>query len=136
MTLRPRIAPLTRPIAARLGAVLLAGAALTTSSGCGYRLVRNNDMHVQKLIADSAAMVTLQREIVSLQMKCHADSVRAATDRVTLETALAARQTAPLPLTDSTLKARDAEIASLRDQLTKATAELDRIKRRLANPRS
>ena len=138
MNLRTRIStgitPLTRSLAPRLGAVLLAGAAIVASSGCGYRLVRRNDMRVQKLTADSAAMVTLQREIVALQMKCHDDSVRAATDRATLETQLTAKQAAPP--SDSTLKARDAEIATLKDQLTKATAELDRIKRRLSNPRS
>jgi hypothetical protein len=33
------------------------------------------------------------------------------------------------------LKARAAEIASLKDQLAKVSTELDRIKRRLANPR-
>jgi len=135
MNLRTRITPLTRSLAPRLGAVLLAGAAIVASSGCGYRLVRRNDMRVQKLTADSTAMVTLQREIVALQMKCHDDSVRAATDRATLETQLTAKQAAP-PASDSTLKARDAEIATLKDQLTKATAELDRIKRRLANPRT
>lgn len=125
----------TRALAPRLVAVLLAGAAIVGSSGCGYRIVRSNDMRVQKLTADSAAMVTLQRQIVALQMKCHDDSVRAATDHATLATALAAKQAAP-PAADSALKSRDAEIATLKDQLTKATAELDRIKRRLSNPRS
>lgn len=125
----------TRSAAARLvvAATLAVGAAVATS-GCGYRIVRRDDMRVQKLTADSAAMITLQHEIVALQMKCHADSVRAATDRAALEKSLTDRAAAPPP--DSTVKARDAEIASLKDQLTKANAELDRIKRRLANPRS
>jgi len=35
----------------------------------------------------------------------------------------------------ATLKTRDEEIASLRDQLAKVNAELERIKKRLANPR-
>lgn len=124
------LARTARPLAATL---LAAG--MLAASGCGYRIVRRDDLRVQKLTADSAAMVTVQHQIVALQMKCHADSVRAATDRATLAKALADRAVAAPP-TDSTLKARDAEIASLKDQLTKANAELERIKRRLANPRS
>lgn len=116
-------------------ATLVAAGTAVAVSGCGYRLVRRDDMRVQKLTADSAAMVTLQHQIVALQMKCHADSVRAATDRAALEKTIADHPLAPTPPTDSTVKARDAEIASLKDQLTKANAELDRIKRRLANPR-
>jgi len=116
-------------------ATILATGALVATSGCGYRIVRGDDIRVQKLAADSAAMVTLQHQIVALQMKCHADSVRAATDRAALEKSIADHPVAP-PVTDSTVKARDAEIATLKDQLTKANAELDRIKRRLANPRS
>ena len=122
------------PVRALL-ATLLASGGLVATSGCGYRIVRSNDMRVQKLTADSAAMVNLQHQIVTLQMKCHADSVRAATDRATLEKTMTDR-VASAPVTDSTVKARDAEIAALKDQLTKANAELDRIKRRLANPRS
>lgn len=139
MTLRTRTTArrsLVRSLALRLAPVLVAGAALASSTACGYRLVRGKDLRVQKLAADSAAMVTLQRQIVALQMKCHADSVRAAADRATLETALTAKQAAPPPVADSLVKARDAEIATLKDQLTKATEELDRIKRRLANPRT
>ena len=116
-------------------ATILATGALVATSGCGYRIVRGDDIRVQKLAADSAAMVTLQHQIVALQMKCHEDSVRAATDRAALEKSIADHPVAP-PVTDSTVKARDAEIATLKDQLTKANAELDRIKRRLANPRS
>ena len=135
MNLRTRSTSFPRTLAPRLAALLVAGAALAASTGCGYRIVRGKDLRVQKLAADSAAMVTLQRQIVALQMKCHEDSVRAATDHATLEGALTAKQAVP-PAPDSTLKARDAEIAMLKDQLTKATAELDRIKRRLANPRT
>jgi hypothetical protein len=53
----------------------------------------------------------------------------------------AATTTAPATTTTTTgidpatLKTRDEEIASLRDQLAKVNAELDRIKKRLANPR-
>ena len=39
------------------------------------------------------------------------------------------------PTTPDAMKSRDEEIASLRDQLAKVNAELDRIKKRLANPR-
>lgn len=127
---------LVRSHSARLFvAAILASASVVAVSGCGYRIVRGDDIRVQKLTADSAAMVTLQRQIVTLQMKCHADSVRAATDRAALEKSITDHATL-VPPTDSTVKARDAEIASLKDQLTKANAELDRIKRRLANPRS
>ena len=131
-----RSTALLRSHSARLFvAAILATASVVAVSGCGYRIVRGDDIRVQKLTADSAAMVTLQRQIVTLQMKCRADSVRAATDRAALEKSIADHATLSAP-TDSTVKARDAEIASLKDQLTKANAELDRIKRRLANPRS
>lgn len=131
-----RSASLVRSAPVRvLLATMIASGALVAVSGCGYRIVRRDDLRAQKLTADSAAMVTLQHQIVALQMKCHADSVRAATDRAALEKSIADHPVAP-PVTDSTVKARDAEIATLKDQLTKANAELDRIKRRLANPRS
>jgi septal ring factor EnvC (AmiA/AmiB activator) len=131
-----RSTSLVPPVPIRvLLATMIASSGLVAVSGCGYRIVRRDDLRVQKLTADSAAMVTLQHQIVTLQMKCHADSVRAATDRAALEKSIADHPVAA-PVTDSTLKARDAEIATLKDQLTKANAELDRIKRRLANPRS
>jgi septal ring factor EnvC (AmiA/AmiB activator) len=130
-----RTAPVRWQSARLFVATILATASVAAVSGCGYRIVRRDDMRVQKLTADSTAMVTLQHEIVALQMKCHADSVRAATDRAALEKSITDHPTLPPP-TDSTVKARDAEIATLKDQLTKANAELDRIKRRLANPRS
>lgn len=115
-------------------AMVAAAAGLLASSGCGYRIVRRDDLRVQKLAADSTAMVTLQRQIATLQARCRADSVRAAADHATLEKTIADHP--PTPPADSAVKARDAEIASLKDQLSKANAELDRIKRRLANPRS
>lgn len=41
------------------------------------------------------------------------------------------------PVTDKdAMKSRDEEIASLRDQLAKVNAELERIKKRLANPKA
>jgi hypothetical protein len=54
--------------------------------------------------------------------------------------ATVATQTATVtPLTPAdkdAMKSRDEEIASLRDQLAKANAELERIKKRLANPKA
>lgn len=135
MIRRTTSSSLHRPRRHLPGAALLVACGVLALSGCGYRLVRGTDLRVQKLAADSAAMVTLQRDIASLQMKCHADSVRAATDRATLEKSLADRL-AVAPATDSAVRVRDTEIAALKDQLTKANAELDRIKKRLSNPRS
>ena len=43
--------------------------------------------------------------------------------------------TTATPTPPDAMKTRDEEIASLRDQLAKVTAELDRIKKRLANPK-
>jgi hypothetical protein len=43
----------------------------------------------------------------------------------------------PVPVVDKdAMKSRDEEIASLRDQLARANAELERIKKRLANPKA
>ncbi|MEO6777968.1 MAG: hypothetical protein ABI194_00820 [Gemmatimonadaceae bacterium] len=102
-------------------------------SGCGYRIVRKSDVSAQRFARDSASMVVLERQATSLRLQCHADSVRLAGDLAT------ARAAAVVPVSqatsDSLLKARGAEIAALKEQLTKVTAELDRIKRRLANPR-
>lgn len=43
----------------------------------------------------------------------------------------------PTPVVDKdAMKSRDEEIASLREQLAKANAELERIKKRLANPKA
>ncbi len=78
-------------------------------------------------------MARLGSDMIALQSRCRADSLR-------LEGELAAERAAVVPTpaappSDSLLKLRTAEVASLRDQLSKVTAELDRIKRRLANPR-
>lgn len=111
--------------------VLVLSAALI-SSGCGYRIVRKSDVSAQRFARDSASMVALERQASSLRLQCHADSVRLAGDLAT------ARAAAVAPVSqaasDSLLKARSAEVAALKEQLTKVTAELDRIKRRLANP--
>ncbi len=78
-------------------------------------------------------MSDLRTQLVTLQTRCRADSVR-------LESMLVAqRATASLPpLTleaDSLVRARTLEVATLKDQLAKVSAELERIKRRLSNPR-
>jgi len=112
----------------------IAVAAAVMSSGCGYRIVRNSDVTAKRFAQDSASIATLQQQLIALQAKCRADSVR-------LEHDIAAQHAATIavplqmPQNDSLLKARTAEVATLKDQLTKVSAELDRIKRRLANPR-
>lgn len=112
----------------------VAAIALSLSvSACGYRLVRTSDIRAQQFARDSAAMSTLRNQLAALQMQCHADSVRLEGQIAAQRAALAAPAVAPP--SDSLLKARNAEVAALRDQLTKVNAELDRIKRRLANPR-
>lgn len=104
-------------VAAVLAPFLVAGCSAAT-------LARQNADLSRRVASDSVAMLHLQQQIAALRSQCHADSIRMATDR-------AMQRAVP----DSVAHARDAEIASLRDQLTKANAELDRIKRRLANPR-
>lgn len=79
-------------------------------------------------------MRTLEQQIATIEARCRADSAR-------LAGALAARASvapapAPASTADSIVRARDTEIATLREQLTRANAELERIKKRLANPRS
>ncbi len=105
------------------------------SSGCGYSLVRHPEISAQRITQDSATITSLQQQLSALKVQCLADSVR-------LESAIAAQRAAaavvippPAPAPDSLLKSRAAEILSLKDQLAKVSAELDRIKRRLANPR-
>jgi hypothetical protein len=118
---------------ARLGIVLTV--ALLTS-GCGYRIVRNNDVIAKKLVADSASIASLQQELAALTLRSRADSIRLANELAIQAAAAAAVPPAPVAAaSDSLLKARTAEITALKDQLTKVSAELDRIKRRLANPR-
>jgi molecular chaperone GrpE (heat shock protein) len=80
------------------------------------------------------SITTLNEQLVTLRDRCRADSLR-------LENELATQRATPpivqppAPVNDSLLKARTAEVAALKDQLLKVSAELDRIKRRLANPR-
>lgn len=117
----------------RLTSFIVAAGAALLSSGCGYRIVRNTDVTARRFAQDSASIATLKQQLGMLRVQCQADSVR-------LENELAAQRAAaaaipqPTP-SDSALKVRTAEVAALRDQLAKVTAELDRIKRRLANPR-
>lgn len=119
---------------ARLLAIALPAALL--SSGCGYRIVRNSDVTSKRFEQDSASISSLEQELDALRLRCRADSLRLVNDIAVRTAAAAAIQTAPAPATsDSLLKARAAEIATLKDQLTKVSTELDRIKRRLANPR-
>ena len=54
-----------------------------------------------------------------------------------LATTVQQQPTATVPTPDKdAMKSRDEEIASLRDQLAKVNAELERIKKRLANPKA
>ncbi|MEO6864748.1 MAG: hypothetical protein ABI229_04790 [Gemmatimonadaceae bacterium] len=114
----------------------IAVAAALMTSGCGYRLVRNSDVTAKRLVADSASIASLEQELAALTLRSRTDSIRLANE-LAIQTAAAAAVThAPVAASsDSLLKARTAEIATLKDQLTKVSAELDRIKRRLANPR-
>lgn len=130
----PRFTPPSSRTLRRLAGVaaLLVGG--VGSTGCAYRIIRRDDIRVRRFAADSAALVSLQKQVIAIRAQCRADSVRAATDRAALDRALADKP--GTPVSDSTVKARDAEIATLKDQLAKANAELDRIKRRLATPRS
>jgi hypothetical protein len=80
-------------------------------------------------------MATLETQLAALQLRCRADSVRLENDLAAQRAAAATLVPPPPPPSDTALKARTAEVATLRDQLVKVSAELDRIKRRLANPR-
>lgn len=82
-------------------------------------------------------MISLSRQIDTLRARCRADSLRmsaAVAAMLAPATAPAAARTV-VTVPDSIVKARDTEITMMREQLTRANAELDRIKRRLANPR-
>lgn len=95
-------------------------------AGCAPRaLVRRNAALERQVAADSATIGQWQRQAAALRQRCAADSARLAAATARLASVSQ----------DSAVHARDAEIAALRDQLAKANAELDRIKRRLANPR-
>jgi hypothetical protein len=95
-------------------------------SACGYTLVKRSKLNSQpRTVVDSAAVISLRQQLAYLQAQCQADSTRYANTKPPVP-----------PPSDSLVRARDAEIASLKEQLSKALDELDRIKRRLANPKS
>jgi len=107
-----------------VGVLLMSG-----TSACGYTLVKKNDLRFQRYATDSVRIANLETEATQLRVRIRSDSAKIV--------ALTAKATTVLPTSqDSVIRARDEEIASLRDQLAKAQTELDRIKRRLANPRS
>ncbi|MEO7043410.1 MAG: hypothetical protein ABI035_14200 [Gemmatimonadaceae bacterium] len=117
----------------RIGIVVVAA---LLSSGCGYKLVRNNDVIAKRLAADSASISSLEQELAALTLRSRTDSIRLANELAVQTAAAAVIPPAPVAApSDSLLKARTAEITALKDQLTKVSAELDRIKRRLASPR-
>jgi hypothetical protein len=116
----------------RIATATFAAALLT--SGCGYRVVHNSDVTAKRFAQDSVTIDSLTQQLSALRQQCHTDSLRLEND-LAAERAVLAAVPAPVPYPDSLLKARATEIAGLKDQLTKTTVELDRIKRRLANPR-
>ncbi len=97
--------------------------------GCGYVVIKRSELEKRTRIEiDSSNVVALRQRIAYLESRNHIDSVvRTAPDSLS-----------PVARTknmDSVVKVRDAEIVTLKEQLTKATDELERIKRRLAAPR-
>ena len=104
------------------------------ASGCGYRIVRNSDVTALRFARDSATISSLGQQLAALRLQSRADSMRLENELAAQRAAAAAIPPAPAP-SDTALKARTAEVAALKDQLAKVNAELDRIKRRLANPR-
>jgi hypothetical protein len=117
----------------RIRAIALTAALL--SSGCGYRIVHNPDITAKRIATDSATIAALQQQLSALKVQCLADSVRLESELAAQRAAAAVVVPPPPAVPDSLSKARAAEIVSLKDQLAKVSAELDRIKRRLANPR-
>jgi hypothetical protein len=103
-------------------------ATLLALTGCtGYTWVKKSDLaKIPKVVVDSSEIMSLRQQLTDMSERMRSDSARYAT-------LLAER---PTGVPDSVVKARDAEIASLKDQLAKALSELDRIKRRLATPRT
>lgn len=104
------------------------------SSACGYRVVHNPEVTAKRFAQDSVTMDSLVQQISALRQQFRADSVRLEGELAASRAALAAVPP-PVPYPDSLLKARATEIAGLKDQLAKTSTELDRIKRRLSNPR-
>lgn len=103
---------------------------ITALSACpGYTLVKNSDLKRAPVtetvvVIDSTAVMMLRQQLASLQARYRTDSIKAA-DIKRLNVSQ-----------DSVIKLRSQEIDNLKEQLAKATDELERIKRRLANPRS
>jgi len=120
----------------KVGIYVVAFAGAVLSSGCGYRIVHNPDILTKRVATDSATIAALQQQLAALKVQCLADSVRLEGELSAVRAAAATEVLPPPPpISDSVSKARAVEIASLKDQLAKVSAELDRIKRRLANPR-
>jgi uncharacterized protein involved in exopolysaccharide biosynthesis len=104
-------------------------------SGCGYTMIKKSTLRMHRLPADSANIVALQNQVVALHAQCQADSIRYAKLKAAAEAAVVAPAVVPA-VPDSVLRAREQEIAALKDQITQLNAELERIKRRLASPKS
>jgi len=97
-------------------------------------VVHDTGVTARRFAQDSVTIDSLHQQLAFLRQQSHVDSLRLETELASARAALAAVPTR-VPYPDSLLKARAAEIAGLKDQLAKTTSELDRIKRRLANPR-
>lgn len=114
-------------------AVFMASIALGwLAMGCGYTLVKKTDLQAKRLADDSARIETLQQQLTALRVQHQADSARYAA----VVKQMQAMQPVPATKSDSLLHAREQEIQALRDQLAKVNTEMERIKRRLANPQS
>jgi uncharacterized protein involved in exopolysaccharide biosynthesis len=113
--------------------VVIALVLLSVVPGCGYKFVKKSALVPHTLPADSVRIATLETQLATLRKQHIIDSTRYAD--------LLKEPPPPPPVvaaanTDTLLRAREQEIQTLRDQLAKMTAEMDRIKRRLATPRS
>ena len=92
----------------------------------------------------SAGISSLDAYLASDSAKWHTSVAKvlrrtaALAQSLKLSTSTAQQQTTTTaPVVDKdAMKSRDEEIASLREQLAKVTAELERIKKRLANPKA
>ena len=84
------------------------------------------------LASDSAIWYTSEAKVLR-RTAALAQSLKLAS--TTAQQATTAGGATVVPDKDA-MKSRDEEIASLRDQLAKVNAELDRIKKRLANPKA
>ncbi len=95
----------------------------------GYVVMKKKDLdrissQNPVIVVDSTALMMLRQQLASLHARYRADSVR-----LSDMTKNSATQ-------DSLIRAKQAELDATKDQLNKANDELERIKRRLANPRS